>query len=307
MAAHPSETAGPALQRSWDARAWAEGRPDKVTPRPGADLDGRWRTELAALGYRDRERPVALTPAPVGALDRDGAVERVLGRLAAARSAWNAADVRGEVEQLIAAHGIVADGGVRAELAEDLTARTVESCVRLRDSDGVPVVAPEHVRALTSQPVLDVEADLTGRLAARSAVPARNVSEQLRLAEVVTRGMTGLDAGQATAAVALAGDWSLLVVEGAAGAGKTTTLAAARQAGGGVRLPAGDRHPDAEGGQGRDGRGRRAGGVGGVAGLTARLAVEQRGQLDPTRRRTGRPGHRPELHRPVGECPLVAR
>jgi thymidine kinase len=229
MAAHPSETAGPALQRSWDARAWAEGRPDKVTPRPGADLDGRWRTELAALGYRDRDRPVALTPAPVGALDRDGAVERVLGRLAAARSAWNAADVRGEVEQLIAAHGIVADGGVRAELAEDLTARTVESCVRLRDSDGVPVVAPEHVRALTSQPVLDVEADLTGRLAARSAVPARNVSEQLRLAEVVTRGMTGLDAGQATAAVALAGDWSLLVVEGAAGAGKTTTLAAARQ------------------------------------------------------------------------------
>jgi thymidine kinase len=229
MAAHPSETAGPALQRSWDARAWAEGRPDKVTPRPGADLDGRWRTELAALGYRDRERPVALTPAPVGALDRDGAVERVLGRLAAARSAWNAADVRGEVEQLIAAHGIVADRGVRAELAEDLTARTVESCVRLRDSDGVPVVAPEHVRALTSQPVLDVEADLTGRLAARSAVPARNVSEQLRLAEVVTRGMTGLDAGQATAAVALAGDWSLLVVEGAAGAGKTTTLAAARQ------------------------------------------------------------------------------
>ncbi len=37
-AAHPSQIPGPALRRAWDARAWAEGRPDKVTPQPGADL-----------------------------------------------------------------------------------------------------------------------------------------------------------------------------------------------------------------------------------------------------------------------------
>src|SRR3954452_21295139 len=35
-AAHPNEQPGPALRRSWDARAWADGRPDKVAPRPGA-------------------------------------------------------------------------------------------------------------------------------------------------------------------------------------------------------------------------------------------------------------------------------
>src|SRR3954447_21394160 len=30
--AHPGEPPGPALRRAWDARAWADGRPDKVTP-----------------------------------------------------------------------------------------------------------------------------------------------------------------------------------------------------------------------------------------------------------------------------------
>jgi exodeoxyribonuclease V alpha subunit len=32
--AHPGEAPGPAVRRGWDARAWAEGRPDKVIPQP---------------------------------------------------------------------------------------------------------------------------------------------------------------------------------------------------------------------------------------------------------------------------------
>src|SRR5215211_7502598 len=50
-AAHPCESPGPALRRAWDARAWADGRPDKVIPSSGADLTARWRAELADLGY----------------------------------------------------------------------------------------------------------------------------------------------------------------------------------------------------------------------------------------------------------------
>ncbi|SFT76613.1 AAA domain-containing protein [Geodermatophilus amargosae] len=224
-AAHPGQTPGPGLRRAWDARAWAEGRPDKVTSRPGADLTVRWVGELAALGYRDPGRPVDLTPAPVGGLDRNDAVERVLARLAAARSAWNAADVRGEVEQLLAAAGVVADAGVRAELAEDLTARAMARCVPLLDRDGAGV--PEHIRAWTSQPVLDVEADLTDRLAARSTPAPADKRRDLEpeLPDAV-RGR--LDAGQAAAVTALAGNRPLVVLEGAAGAGKTTTLAATR-------------------------------------------------------------------------------
>jgi exodeoxyribonuclease V alpha subunit len=113
MAAHPDEQPGPALRRAWDGRAWAEGRPDKVIPRSGADLVARWRAELGSLGYRDPAHPVSLAPTPIGALDREAAVDTVLTRLAAGRSAWNAADVRGEAERVIAAKGIVADPAVR--------------------------------------------------------------------------------------------------------------------------------------------------------------------------------------------------
>jgi exodeoxyribonuclease V alpha subunit len=95
-AAHPGEFPGPVLRRAWDARAWADGRPDKVTLQPGVRLEERWRTQLSALGYRDPGKPVNLVPTPVGALDREQAVGRVLARLAAGRSAWNAAGARGE-------------------------------------------------------------------------------------------------------------------------------------------------------------------------------------------------------------------
>ncbi|SFP85505.1 AAA domain-containing protein [Geodermatophilus dictyosporus] len=226
-AAHPGKVPGPGLRRAWDARAWAEGRPDKVTPQPGADLTARWVGELAALGYRDRDRPVDLVPTPVGSIDRDDEVGTVLTRLAAGRSAWNAADVRGEVEQLIAAAGIVVDAAVRLELAEDLTARAMARCVPLLDRDGGHGAVSEHVRAWTSQPVLDVEADLTARFATRSAPspanPRRGPEPALSLS-----APAGLDPGQEAAAAALAGDRPLIVIEGAAGAGKTSLLAAAR-------------------------------------------------------------------------------
>ena len=237
-AAHPGESPGPALRRAWDARAWAEDRPDKVTPQAGEDLTARWVGELATLGYRDRDQPVELTTTPIGALDREGAAERVLARLAAGCSAWNAADVRGQVEQLIAAAGIVADPAVRIELAEDLTARALGRCVRLLDRDGVP----EHIRTLTCQQVLDVEAELTTRLADRATGPGVDLTDpdptrpvdglaphgseptwSVRLIADAHR----LDAGQAAAVAALAGDRALVVIEGAAGAGKTTTLTAA--------------------------------------------------------------------------------
>jgi conjugative relaxase-like TrwC/TraI family protein len=219
--AHPGEQPGPALRRRWDARAWAEGRPDKVVPRPGAKLSERWLAELAALGYRDRNLPMALTATPVGGLDRDGAAEVVLGRLGAARSAWNGADVRGEVEHLLAAQGVIADAAIRFELAEDLTARALERCVALLPRDGVPVPVPEHIRGWTSQPVLDVEDELTARLAARRFDAAGRAPVVLPVGP--------LDTGQSAVVAALAGERSLLVVEGAAGAGKTTTLAATRR------------------------------------------------------------------------------
>jgi len=224
-AAHPGAQPGPALRRSWDARAWAEDRPDKVTPQPGADLHRRWLDELARLGYRDPDRPVPLAPPWVGRVDRDQSAAEVLARLGAARSAWNTADIRGEVEQFLARTGIVADPAVRRELAEDLTARTLALSVPLLTGTGVP----DHVRALTSAHVVEVEADLVGRLAVRAAEPASDVDPLAHTCLAVTAGGTDLDAGQIAAVATLAGDRSLVVVEGVAGAGKTTTLAATRE------------------------------------------------------------------------------
>ena len=223
-AAHPGDQPGPALRRPWDARAWAaEDRPDKVTLQPGADLRGRWLDELAAIGYRDREKPIALAAPLVGRVDRDQAVAEALNRLGAARSAWNAADIRGEVEQLIARAGIIADAVLRGELAEDLTARTLTRCIPLLARTGVP----DHVRALTSPRVLNVEADISGRVAVRGAEPATDADPGL-VARIADDAGQRLDDCQVQAVAVLAGGRPLVVVEGAAGAGKTTTLAATR-------------------------------------------------------------------------------
>jgi exodeoxyribonuclease V alpha subunit len=235
-AAHPGAEPGPKLRRAWDGRAWAEARPDKVIPADGTQLAARWVAELTELGYRpDPQAADRVAVDPVGphsagrtvvrpgALDRDAAVEQVVARLGAHRSGWNAADVRGQVEQLIARTGLVATAAVRAELAEDLTARALDACVPLlTHRDGSPWRGvPEHVRALTSPAVIEVEADITTRMIAR----AQESPVRADLAPVAS-----LDVAQREVVAALAGTGALLVVEGAAGAGKTTTLAAVRTA-----------------------------------------------------------------------------
>jgi len=239
--AHPGAEPGPRLRRCWDARAWAQDRPDKVVPKDGAELARRWVQELVGLGYHNpgvaRIPATAGQPVRVGALDRDGAARDVLARLGARRSGWNGADVRGQVEQLIASSGIIAGGPARLELAEDLTARALARCVPLLGRAGLP----EHIRALTSQQVLDVEADLTARFIGRAAAPGRtlpgNVPASAHPGAHPGEGLAGaglgwdgLDAGQRQVVAAMAAGHRLLVVEGAAGAGKTTTLAATRTA-----------------------------------------------------------------------------
>ena len=221
-AEHPGAEPSPRLRQSWDRRAWAQARPDKVTPTTGADLAARWRQELHDLGFTpppsDPDLGAALEGTAVGRVDRDAVADLVLTRLGSRRSAWNAADIRGETEQIVAGLDVITPSAVRGELVEDLTARAVARCIPLLDRGDVP----EHVRALTSRRVLDVEADLTTRLAARADHPGTPEPVGGRI------GGRVLDPAQQGAVAALAGTARLVVVEGAAGAGKTTTLAATR-------------------------------------------------------------------------------
>ena len=211
---HRGEEPGPRLREVWDRRAWAEARPDKIIPQDGRDLVARWNAELRDLGYRDPTRPVPLTCPRTGWIDRDAAADLVVSILGAKRSAWNTADIRGTTEVLLAQTGLLADPAARAELAEDITARAVGRCVTLLDRTDVP----EHIRSFSSPRVLEVEADVVARMA-RRAHPART----LRL---TAHGPERLDPAQAAVIGALAGDGPLVVVEGAAGAGKTTALRA---------------------------------------------------------------------------------
>jgi exodeoxyribonuclease V alpha subunit len=212
---HPGQEPGPRLRQAWDRRAWAQARPDKVVPTDGAALVAAWNEELRRLGYRDPTGPMPVSSPTVGSLDRDQAMELVVSRLGAMRSAWNAADIRGQVEHWIAETSLVADAPFRIELAEDVTARAVAACTPLL----ARVDVPEHVRALTSPRVTEVE-DRIGRLLGLQAYAGGHD------ATLDTRTAISLDPAQRAAVAALAGSKHLLVVEGAAGAGKTTTLAA---------------------------------------------------------------------------------
>jgi conjugative relaxase-like TrwC/TraI family protein len=217
-AEHPGQEPGPALREAWDREAWARGRPDKVIPTDGAELIARWNNELREVGYRDPAGPLRLEGTLPGWINRDAAADLVISQLGAKRSAWNRADLRGHIEVLLAQTCLVADRAARAELAEDISARAADRCVPLLSSADVP----EHIRSFTSPHVLEVETDLIDRLGRRAEQPARRV-------RVGGRGLVRIDPTQAAMVGALAGDGPLVVVEGAAGAGKTTALATTKR------------------------------------------------------------------------------
>lgn len=210
---HRGEEPGPRLREAWDRRAWAEARPDKVVPRDGRELVERWNQELRDLGYRDPGEAVALSGTQPGWIDRDAAADLVVSMLGAKVSAWNEADLRGKTEVLLAQTCLIADSAVRIELAEDITDRAVERCTRLLTGEDVP----EHVRSLSSPYVLEAEGDIISRLSRRASRPARRI-------RIGGRGLNRIDPTQAAVVGALAGDGDLIVVEGAAGTGKTTAL-----------------------------------------------------------------------------------
>lgn len=175
----PRRRAGAGAAAGVESSSVGPGAAGQGRPADGAALVERWNEELRALGYRDPQQvglPIVASAPRAGAVDREQAVGVVLSRLGARRSAWNAADIRGEVEQWIAATGLVADAAIRIDLAEDLTARALEACGPLLQRGDVP----EHIRALTSPEVLAVEADIVpGSSTAQSSPPTSPASPTL--------------------------------------------------------------------------------------------------------------------------------
>ncbi|MFA7498351.1 MAG: AAA family ATPase [Leucobacter sp.] len=218
-AAHPGETVGPVVSARLAAKAWAHERPAKkpTTLRE----EQAWATELREAGYDPEtlRRPVRRAPVSLNDLSVQVVANRALDRCAAGGSAWTRHTVQEHATRIMTEYGVQAAPAEVREFVRIATALAMEDCFSILPP-GAP--APEHVAHLTSLRVVQAETELRDLLTAR--VPKREPKHPDVRDAAKARG---LDAGQERAAAAVASRDPLVVVEGAAGAGKTTMLGVA--------------------------------------------------------------------------------
>lgn len=217
--AHPGEMMGPVVATRLRAEAWAHERPAKK-PTTLADESG-WVTELCEAGYDPATLQHAAPRASVRLddLSVQEVASRTLDRCAAGSSAWTAHAVTEYATRIMTEYGVRA---TPAEIGEFITAAS-----RLAWEDCFMILPPdkpalEHVAHLTSVRVMQAETELRDLLAARVPDVQPAVPDVRQLAQAAS-----LDTGQAEAAAAVASTDPLVIVEGAAGSGKTTMLATA--------------------------------------------------------------------------------
>lgn len=226
---HPGQEPDYAMRRTLNQMAWARTRKakDKTGEKAAPDRD-RWWRELSDAGIDlsgfaqprdvpgDTVRDIAERPAT----DEEKAViaARAVRALQSERSAWSEWDVDRQLWIEISRSGLCGDSGHLDSLHAQAKRVAMRSMVRL--SDQAKAAAP-WVRSVTTRHVIDTEAELTGILAVRGA--GENTPEAM------DESVEGLDPGQAEAAAQICGTAALTVVQGAAGSGKTTMLAACRR------------------------------------------------------------------------------
>jgi hypothetical protein len=217
--AHPGETPGPALTARMQAAAWAQQRPGKKPDR----LRGEewWRAELRQAGYDPAalRRPPRRPPVALVDLSVQEVASRALDRCAAAASTWTRHTVQEHVTRITTEAGVQAAPEELRDFITITTRLSVEDCVSVLPPGSA---APEHVAHLTSLRV--IAADMNLRDLLQGGVPGRQPSHP-NVADLAAA--RGLDEDQAATAAAIASTDPLVIVEGAAGAGKTTMLGAA--------------------------------------------------------------------------------
>jgi conjugative relaxase-like TrwC/TraI family protein len=230
-AAHPGEEPGPVVRARLKAKAWEHERPGKKPMALGSEAG--WRAELEEAGYRP-DTPRAQRPAP-DALDElhiEEVASRALDRCAASSSAWTVHTLREHVTRITTKHGVQATPEKLREFVQLATQLAASDCLSVLPL-GAPT--PEHVAHLTSLRVVAAETELRDLLTARSEKSTERIADVHELAV-----QAGLDDDQEWAAAAVASVNPLVVVEGAAGSGKTTMLktaiAAAAVEGRGMRV-----------------------------------------------------------------------
>lgn len=235
-AAHPGESMGPVVASRLRAEAWAYQRPAKkpTTLRE----EEAWVSELREAGYdpdRLARRP-ANAPVSTDEVSVQRIASRALDRCAAAESAWTRHTVQEHATEIITEAGVRGTPAELRELIAVATTLALEDCFSVLPPDSA---TPEHVAHFTSLRVVQVETELRDLITARA--PDRE-PEHADVREHAASLGQQLDPGQLDAAAAVASPDPLVIVEGAAGAGKTTMLATAIRAtehqGGRVRVVA---------------------------------------------------------------------
>lgn len=209
-----------AQRREWDQKAWAYERPRKR--KVSENAESKWLTELRESGlqvdgFAQLDRPRALT---LDQLDRAALAEHAVTVAGSKSSAWSLADLEGHIGVAVGAAGVQAGTEEVNSFVRSVATEVAATLPQL--AMDVPGQVPSWVRHLTSERVQRVEAELRERFTARGLNSGLAIDTDAPLIE-------GLNSEQSVAARALATRAPLVVVEGAAGAGKTTMLAAARE------------------------------------------------------------------------------
>ncbi|MET4637707.1 MobF family relaxase [Mycetocola sp. 2940] len=220
--AHPEQQPGPAAMSRLIAMSWDHERPHKRPTELGNEA--AWRTELEDAGYQsDLERAPVRASVLLDEVSVRDVASRALDRCAASASTWTAHDIQEQVTRIITEAGVRADPEPLREVVTLATRLAADDCLSVLPPDRPH---PEHVAHLTSLHVIASETRLRDLLMARAAYAGRGRAPNMM--HIARRHR--LDPAQARAAAAVASSDPLVVVEGAAGAGKTTMLAAAIEA-----------------------------------------------------------------------------
>ncbi|MDJ0336592.1 MobF family relaxase [Salinibacterium sp. G-O1] len=213
-----------ATRREFDQKAWAFERPRKRQQAGSAQsvsAESKWVGELRQQLLPVEGFTALATPAAssLQELDRTAIAEQVVTVAGAKASAWSLADLEGHVGVLVGRAGVRALPEEVTVYARSVAAEIAATLPRLRMD--VPGQVPGWVRHLTSERVQRIEAQL------QASFTARGLNSGLTF-DPAAVNLSGLNAEQSMAARALATAAPLVVIEGAAGGGKTTMLAAAR-------------------------------------------------------------------------------
>ncbi|WP_068482271.1 MobF family relaxase [Pseudoclavibacter helvolus] len=213
--AHPGEQPGPVARARLQAKAWEHERPGKKPTTLGSEAG--WRAELEDAGYRaDAPRARRAAPVALDQLQIEEVASRALDRCAAGASAWTVHTLQEHVTRITTEHGVQAAPEELREFVQLAMQLAAEDCFSVLPP-GAPT--PEHVARLTSLRVVTAETELRDLLTDRADASTKPMPEMRRIA-----AQAGLDDDQLRAAAAVASENPLVVIEGAAGSGKTTML-----------------------------------------------------------------------------------